>query len=175
MKMRINQQRFWLLGPLAIGLLAPSLIIFFLEVIVGHISPLASAKDILRRQFAAGHNLFQIALFGLIPFPVLSAVCGFAAHRLSPARLACLGVGGLIGILGLMVPVHIAVWYPLYGSGRMSSTAVLAFIFIPFYCLVTLGSGLLVGWCVSLHPFFRHVPEGTAQQDAAADADKRRR
>lgn len=145
MKMRINKQIFWLLIPLAVGLLVPSLIIFFLEVSVGHISPLASAKDILRRQFAEGHNLFLLALFGLIPFGALSVVCLIAARRVSPTRLVCIGVGGLIGILGLMVPSHLSVWYPLYGPGRMSSTAVIAFLFIPFYCLVTLGVGLLVG------------------------------
>ncbi len=162
--MKINRQMFWLLGPLAIGILTPSLIIFCLEIFVGHISPIASAQDILRRQFAEGHNLFLLALLGLIPFAALSVVCLVAARRLSPVRLACLGVGGLVGILGLMVPAHVAVWYPLYGPGRMSSTAVIAFLFIPFYCLVTLGIGLLVGWCISMLPFFRHVLEGTAQQ-----------
>ena len=144
-----------LLGSLAIGLLAPSLVIFCVEVLVGQISPLASVENILRKQFAPGHNLFLLALIGLVPFVALSVVCVLAARRLSPARLACLVLGGLIGIIGLMVPSHVAVWYPLYGPGRMSSTGVIAFLFIPFFCLVTLGIGLVAGWCVSLLPFFR--------------------
>ena len=152
-----NRKRLiWVATPLAIGLLVPSLIIFLLEIFVGHISPSAAAVDILKRQFSEGDNLFLLAAFGLIPFAVLSATCAIAAGRLTPPRLACLGIGGLIGILGLMVPGHIAVWYPLYDPGRMSSTAVLAFIFIPFYCLVTLLMGLLVGWLVSLLPMFGH-------------------
>jgi len=105
--------------------------------------------DILRRQFAEGHNLFLLAAFGLIPFVALSAVCFVAARWLSPSRLACVAGGGLLGILLLMIPAHAAVWYPHYGGGRMSSTAAIAFLFIPFYCLATLCVGLIVGWLIS--------------------------
>jgi len=146
----------WSLIGFAIGLVSPSAIIFCLEVFVGHIGPITSIADILRRQFAEGDNLFLIALFGLIPFALLSAVCFLAARRLHSSRLACVAVGGLLGILALMVPGHIAVWYPLYGPGHMSSTAVIAFIFIPFYCIATLCVGLFLGWLVSLLPSFRH-------------------
>jgi hypothetical protein len=143
------------LGPIAVGLAAPSSIIFFLAVFVGHIEPLAEIRDILQRQFAPGHNLFLIALFGLIPFLALSAVCFFASLRLPAKRLACVGIGGLVGILILMVPGHISVWHPLYAGGHESSTAVIAFAIIPFFCLVTLVIGLVVGWAVSLLPIFR--------------------
>lgn len=151
-----RQRLIWVVTPLVIGLLVPSLVIFFLAVFIGHISPSAAAVDILRRQFSEGDNLFLLAAVGLIPFAALSATCAVAASGLTPTRLACLGIGGLIGILVLMIPGHISVWYPLYGPGRMSSTAVLAFLFIPFYCLVTLVIGLLGGWLVSLLPIFRH-------------------
>ena len=157
MKTNTKQAFYWSLTFFGVGLIAPSLVIFCLEVFVGHINPRASITDILRRQFAEGHNLFLIALFGLIPFAVLSMVCFVAARRLESSRLACVAIGGLLGILSLMVWGHVAVWYPLYGGGHMSSTAVIAFIFIPFYCLGTLLIGLLVGWGVSLLPFFRHA------------------
>jgi hypothetical protein len=147
----------WSLTFLAVGLITPSLIIFCLEIFVGHINPLTSIADILRRQFAEGDNLFLIAVFGLIPFAVLSMACFLAARRLESPRLTCVAIGGLIGILGLMIPGHVAVWYPLYGPGHMSSTAVIAFLFIPFYCIVTLCVGLLIGWLVSLLPIFRHA------------------
>jgi len=46
---------------------------------------------------------------------------------------------------------HAAVWWPLYFRGyRMSSTAVIAFLFIPFYALGALAVGLLVGYVISL-------------------------
>lgn len=162
MKTNRKQRQIWVATPLVVGLVVPSLVIFYLEVFVGHIAPLAATRDILERQFSEGDNLFLLAAIGLIPFAALSAICAAAASRFTPARLACLGVGGLAGILSLMVPGHASVWYPLYGPGHMSSTAVIAFLFIPFYCLGTLAIGLLVGWLVSLLPMFRHVPQSNA-------------
>ncbi len=162
MKANKKQRLIWVVTPLVIGLVVPSLIIFYLEVFVGNIAPLVAAEDIMERQFSEGDNLFLLAAIGLIPFATLSAICAAAASRLTPSRLACLGVGGLVGILSLMVPGHISVWYPLYGPGQMSSTAVIVFLFIPFYCLGTLAIGLLVGWLVSLLPVFRHVPQSNA-------------
>jgi hypothetical protein len=142
---------------LGVGLITPSVIIFCLEIFVGNVSPLAAIADILRRQFAKGHDLFSIALWGLIPFVALSVACFIAARRLAPSRLTCVALGGLLGILAIMVPGHVSVWYPLYGPGHPSSTAVIAFFFIPFCSIVTLGVGLLVGWIVSLLPVFRHT------------------
>ncbi len=161
MKPPTKQALQWSLASLAIGLLTPSLIIFCLEIFVGHIHALTSITDILHRQFAEGHNLFLIAAFGLIPFAALSAVCFVVARWLHPPRLACVALGGLLGILLLMIPSHAAVWYPLYGGGRMSSTAVIAFIFIPFYCLATLGVGLIVGWLISRLSRFHPTPKPT--------------
>lgn len=155
MKPSTRQALHWSLASCAIGLILPSLIIFCLEIFVGRIAPLTSLADILRRQFAEGHNLFLIAAFGLIPFAALSAICFVASRWLTPRRLACVAIGGLLGILLLMIPAHVSVWYPLYGPGHMSSTAVIAFVFIPFYCLATLGVGLLTGWLISRLPRFR--------------------
>ena len=157
MRTNTKQALNWSLVFFAIGLVTPSLIIFFLEVSVGHINPFVSVAHILRRQFAEGDNLFLLAVFGLIPFAVLSMACFVAARRLHSSRLTCVALGGLLGILGFMVPTHIAVWYPLYGRGHMSSTAVIAFLFIPFYCIGSLCVGLFVGCLVSLLPVFRHA------------------
>jgi hypothetical protein len=79
MRTNTKHKLFWCLSPLAIGLLVPSLVILCLEVFVGHISLFTAATDILRRQFAKGHNLFLLALFGLIPFAVLSVACLIAS------------------------------------------------------------------------------------------------
>jgi len=152
-----KQALYWSLVFLAVGLITPSFVIFCLEIFVGHINARTSIADILRRQFAEGHNLFLLAVFGLIPFAVLSIACFVAARRLTSSRLTCIALGGLLGILALMVPWHVAVWYPLYGPGHMSSTAVIAFLFIPFYCIATLCVGLFLGWLVSLLPVFRHA------------------
>jgi len=56
------------------------------------------------------------------------------------------GICGLAGILALMIPAHVSVWSPLYTEERMSSTAVIAFFFIPFYCIVTMGIGVSIAF-----------------------------
>jgi hypothetical protein len=46
--------------PVIFGVLTPSLVIFILEVFVGHVSSVRSAVSILERQFVKGENLFLI-------------------------------------------------------------------------------------------------------------------
>jgi len=158
------------------GLIVPSLVILYLEVFVGHISPSIAVERILGRQFSEGNNLFLLAVFGLIPFVALSVICSVAATRLTPVRLACLGIGGLVGILVLMIPGHMSVWYPLYGVGRKSSTAVIAFLFIPFFCLGTLAIGLIFGWLISLLPVFCHArqPDASMGDDTYRERNEQR-
>ena len=140
-----------ILLPLLLGLLAPSFILLSIQVIVGGISPYSAIVDILGKQFASGHNLFLIALLGLIPFAILSAIMLWYAHvkEIPIKKSYFLCASGLIGIFSIMIPGHISVWYPLYGPGRMSSTAVIAFLFIPFYCTVTMIIGLITGRFIS--------------------------
>jgi hypothetical protein len=154
--MRVSSKIFWVVLPLVVGLVTPSALIFCLEVFVGRVSLAAAFVDVAERQFAQGHNLFLLAVFGLVPFVILSISSFIAARFLSEMRLACVTLGGLLGILAFMIPAHVSVWYPLYGGGHMASTAVIAFVFIPFYCIATLALGLVAGWAVSLIPFLRH-------------------
>ncbi|MGV3756548.1 MAG: hypothetical protein ACO1QS_14295, partial [Verrucomicrobiota bacterium] len=93
MKPPTKQALQWSLASLTIGFIIPSLIIFCLEIFVGRNAPLTSLAAILLRQFAEGHNLFLIAVFGLIPFAALTAVCFIASRWLSPSRLACVALG----------------------------------------------------------------------------------
>jgi hypothetical protein len=153
--MRVWRKLFWIALPLVVGLVTPSAVILCLEVFVGRMSVAAAFVDVAERQFAEGHNLFFLAVFGLVPFVVLSIFSFIAARFLSVTRLACVTLGGLGGILAFMVPAHVSVWYPLYGGGHMASTAVIAFLFIPFYCIATLAIGLLAGWAISFIPFLR--------------------
>jgi len=154
--MRVSPKLVWTILPLLVGLATPSAVILWLELFVAHTSLASAIVDLARRQFAEGENLFLLALFGLIPFALLSVTSFVAARFVSGRRLACISSGGLIGILAFMVPAHVSVWYPLYGGGHMSSTAVIAFLFIPFYCVATLVVGLLIGLAISFLPFLRH-------------------
>jgi hypothetical protein len=141
--------------PVILGVLAPSLVIFILEVFVGHISPAHSVADILQRQFEEGENLFLLMACGFIPFAILIGSTALFSRTLKGKQLDCVFIGGMAGILVFMIPTHIDVWYPLYSGGHMSSTAVVAFIFIPFICIGTMGIGLLIGRAVSLLPLMK--------------------
>ena len=139
-----------LMVPIFVGFITPSLVIFGLEVIVGKIAPLKSIGNIIYRQFASGHNLFLLAVFGLIPFGLLMIIVFICSFTVSWRRVCYLTTGGIVGILALMVPAHINIWYPLYGPGRMSSTAVIGFVFIPFYCIPAMLTGVGIGFGISL-------------------------
>jgi hypothetical protein len=147
--------------PLVTGILLPSMIIFVLEVFVGRISPFKSAMDILRRQFAAGHNLFLLMVLAFIPFAALIVLTWVLSFKVRGARLNCIFWGGFVAVFGLTLLGHVSVWYPLYAPGlHTSSTAVIAFLFIPFYCLVALAIGSFAGWVVSLMPRFKQQASG---------------
>jgi hypothetical protein len=160
MKTITKHALYWSVASCAIGLVTPALVILWLEVFVGGIAPLASIAGILERQISTG-SLLLLEVFGLIPFAALSGACFLFTLRLNPARLACVAVGGLLGILAVMVPFHYGVWYPHYAHEHVSSTDALAFIAIPFLCIPTLGIGLLPGWLVSLLPYFRNTTRVT--------------
>src|SRR5712691_10697863 len=153
---RTHAKLLWTILPLLVGFVTPSAVILWLEVFVAHTSPASAIVDLARRQFALGENLFLLALIGLIPFALLSVISLIAGRFVSGRRLACIAICGLVGILAFTVPAHVSVWYPLYGGGHMSSTAV-----IPFYCVATLVVGLLIGLAISFLPFLRHNAPAT--------------
>ena len=145
----------WILIPMPIGFIIPSLILFTLQVRKGGQSMSGAINDIASRQFAEGHNLFFLALWGLIPFLVLTLILLFKRAHSSPKRIACLCVFGMLGILAIMVPVHWEVWAPLYEGKHMSSTSVVAFIPLPVFCLITMWIGIVIGKVASRQPGLR--------------------
>jgi hypothetical protein len=172
---RVRESWVWLLAPPVVGFITPSLVISTLQVLVGGLTPYAAIQDIAGRQFAPGHNLFLLALWGLIPFLVLSVLLLVLPAGVPRSRIACLSIFGLLGILGLMVPIHWEVWAPLYYGGHMSSTAVIVFIPLPFGCFMTMLSGLAIGWLVSKLPWFTAVVPSSACRGEPVDAADRPR
>jgi len=140
---------------LIVGVVTPSIVIFLLEITVGDIAPSVSMKDIAHRQF--GEGLFTLAMFGLIPFVALSLLLFDLSRKLTTPRFCLFVACGLIGILSLMIPAHASVWRPLYTDEHASSTAVIAFIFIPFYCLATMGIGMSVASLSLIPALFRKL------------------
>lgn len=138
--------KFWLWLPLLAGFLTPSLTILIMELALGRVPLGEAVSKLAARQFADGENLFLLAVFGLIPFALLSGLLLilWRSDRQRP-RVPWLSAAGTIGALAFMIPSHVGVWLPLYTGEDMSSTAVIAFVFIPFVCCVTMAVGLLVG------------------------------
>ena len=134
----------WVWAILAVGLILPSLIRLYLELMYGGYPFSVAIRHIASWQFAEGHNMFRIAIFGLIPFCTLIVILLCLSRKLKRDWFFLCAILGLLGILGYMIPAHVSVWRPLYIGTRTSSTAAIAFLFIPFYCLGTMGVGLAV-------------------------------
>jgi len=138
--------RFWLLMPLVVGFVAPSIIILAVELFVAGMPLHGAIRDVASRQFASGNNLFLLAAVGLIPFLLLTGILILISRSEKGSDwVPWLSITGTLGALALMIPAHVGVWLPLYAGAHMSSTAVVAFFFIPFYCCVTMCIGLLIG------------------------------
>lgn len=148
-------RRMCLLLILVVGMIIPSLLIFLLEITVGDIAPLESLQDIAHRQFAEGHNLFLLAVIGLIPFGILTVIVRALSSKLTRLHFCLFALCGLIGILALMVPAHVSVWRPLYTDEPVSSTSAIAFLFIPFYCTISMGVGIALAALISIPIWLR--------------------
>ena len=114
-----------------------------------------AAKEILAGQFKPGYNYFTITLIGMLPAVALIGIAVYASNRIAPKRVYCVIAGGMIGYLAILILIHVAVIYPLYGGGKMSSTAVIAYLFIPYHSAWAITIGSLVGWMISCIPGIR--------------------
>lgn len=134
--------------PICLGLVTPPLVEFLVQVLAGGISPFNALTRIYNNHLEVGHYFFMLLAF--IPFGVLSLVLSIMNLWTLPERLYAMLWGGLLPIFGITALGHFVVWYPLYAPDlHASSTAVLMFIFLPIYCLLSLPFGLLAGWAVS--------------------------
>jgi hypothetical protein len=142
---------------LIIGLLAPAGVVLGLDIFVKG-RPLVSAiTDPYKGPFAKDMCCWKPFFLGfaLLPFVALSILIWLASKRITTARVILIELFGLLGILAVTIPAHIDVWYPLYGGGHMSSTAVVAFVFIPFFAMGGMALGAFLGWLISLLPPLR--------------------
>lgn len=84
--------------------------------------------------------------FRLVPYLLLAGVCGWLSRGRGRRFVTPVLLGGCIGIVAFIAAASWQVLRPLYTDERVSSTAPLAFLFIPTYASVTgaLGAGLAV-------------------------------
>ena len=145
----------WFAVIISIGFITTPAIIFFLDILIGNINPLKSIPEIISRQFNDRDNLFLLTIYGLIPFMLHGAFCFWYGVVFSYRVLNCYAVTGLLSILLCMIPMYALTWLPLYGYGKSSSTYVIVLMFIPWFCVLSLGLGLAVSWLITRTRFFR--------------------
>ena len=145
----------YILLPLSAGFFTPPLVMLVVQLFVGGVPFMDALKEILAGQFKPGYNYFLITLIGMLPAIALIFIAKDVSKRIAPRRVYCVIAGGLIGYLAILILIHAAVIYPLYGGGKMSSTAAIAYLFIPFHSVWTILIGLLIGWLISFSPGIR--------------------
>src|SRR5262249_6736632 len=104
--------------------------------------------------FASGHNLFLLGLINTIPFVVFAFLTRWR-YRLSatedpktflPHKWGIIGAG--LTVFAMTLFIQLVVWLDVFNPKGGSSTAVIAFVFLPFYALALMPVGYLVGWLV---------------------------
>jgi hypothetical protein len=117
-------------------------------------SPISAATAYLRSHVMAGATQALVGLVTAIPFVVLLAVCSLVARKASAARVACIGIGGLLGTLVVMVPGNLLSWLALSPETVAATPSMLNELYLPLLTLAGLGVGLTAGWVASLAPKF---------------------
>ena len=149
----------WVLTILFIGFITTPAVIFFFELFVKNITIRDLVNQLLNGQFKEGDNIFLLSVYGLIPFALHSLFCHSFGEVFNNRVLNCYGLIGIVSIMSCMVPMHFFAWIPVYRGDLVSSTSVLVFIVIPWFCVLSLGLGLCLSWAVTRHKYFKqHAP-----------------
>ncbi|MCI0406350.1 MAG: hypothetical protein L0Z48_03150 [candidate division Zixibacteria bacterium] len=102
--------------------------------------------------FAPGHNLFLLGLINAIPFVVFVYLTRWR-YRLSvaedaktfrPHKWGTIAAGLVVFAMTLFI--QWVVWMDVFNPKGGSSTAVIAFVFLPFYALALMPVGYLAGF-----------------------------
>lgn len=134
--MQTISARWWVGVPLAAGLLVnEQLMLAIAAMTIGG----RSLPEAMRE--AAGVNplfgyLFFTA-FRMVPYALLIGVCGWLSRGRGRRFLRPVLIGGCLGIAGFIAVASWMVVRPLFSEERVSSTAPLAFLAIPFYACIS--------------------------------------
>ena len=144
----ITQENYWWSLPIILGLLTPIITQWSVKVFLGGIPVFSALIESLPSQFDMSGALISI-LLALTPFIALIVLGLLLKTRVSAYHFKVIFVMGLIGILIPMIQGHYSVWAPLYQPNvHASSTGVLLFLVLPFFCILTMLIGAFVGWLV---------------------------
>ena len=131
-----------------LGLCEPQAILFIIHVAIGGMSIKKAFPEVIVSNSENGY-FFITSILNLIPFIILNIYL-FVKHRYDSAKkYIFMYASGLVGILILLIPMHIVTFYGINKSLPGSSTAPIAFIFLPLYAVFALSMGLWGGRVIS--------------------------
>lgn len=147
-----SKKEFW--GAILLGFVLPwvvriSVEAFFKPDQIGRI--LARFPELL---FASGHNLFLLGLLSALPFVVFVFMTRWR-YKMStaedpktflPHKWGVIFAG--VTVLAMSLFIQLVVWIDVFNPKGGSSTAVIAFVFLPFYALALMPVGYLVGFLI---------------------------
>ncbi|MGA9575318.1 MAG: hypothetical protein WBS20_15365 [Lysobacterales bacterium] len=136
---------FWVVLWATALLVNENLVQWALAVRVGKLGFMEGFSDAFQYFTLGGYAFFTA--FRLIPYLILAWV---VKSSIKKKRKATAGIawGGLLGIVLMITNASWAVLHPLYTEEHASSTTAIAFLFIPFFAIVTGVLGSLAGVAV---------------------------
>ena len=143
----------WVLAVLFIGFLSTPTILLLTELTKSDISIIDIACLILSGQYHEGDNIFLLSLYSLIPFLIHSLFCYAYGKVVNPIKLHCFAVTGIISIWACMIPMHVIALLPVYDDVHASAPSAFFLLFIPWFCVMSLGLGLCLAWLLTRHRF----------------------
>ncbi len=162
-RLSAKQRMRMIVGTIAIGLMAPLVIHITVQINVKGITFWVAFADVLQKQFAPQHMLIMLSLFCLFPFGVLAKMTFSLASTRTRRTCYVIYLCGLIGILSLMIPMHVAAWNQMYGLSPKSFSGLLLLMYSAISSTATLFVGWLIGSMITRFKWFNPPPLGYCQ------------
>ncbi len=143
----IRDRSTYLMIPLAVGALAPLLIVIASLVAAGR-TPVETLEALGDLIVARRLNLIVLTLIGMPPFLILGGLAWWRHGKKGAQATFWPWLGGLLGILNLVLPIHAGFWPRYFRGGSMGFPHGLELILGPVVSLVPMGFGWLLGWIV---------------------------
>jgi hypothetical protein len=136
--------KWWFWGIIALGLLLPFLVSIVVKLIF-------FPKDFLDVFISISPSSFFAGIFNDIPFIIIAFMVRSLWYRPETEsyqdffkhKSGVIGAGLLT--IGFSLIVNISIWVGIILHNRGSSTSVIAYFFLPFYCIVIILVGYGIG------------------------------
>lgn len=154
----IRKQWYWLV-PLLPAVFVTEKFAYFLSMLyygdAGFLDSLVATGNSVWEEIGEGGipllilGYFFFLAFRIVPFGATSVFCFLAAYKVRRNWLIIPILASWCAILSFTIPTMMSIWSPLFSDERMSSTAVIAFLVIPFIAVPFALGGAAIGLGIS--------------------------